>query len=278
MASTIESIAHPTDFSDLSRKAFAHALRIAVAARSRLHLLHVGHGDAQGADTFPNVQSTLARWGLIEGQEGAAALSAKLGILVSNVAVDGLDPARGIVGFLDQHASDLVVLATHARDGVERLLRGSVAETVFRQSAVPTLFVSPTARGFVSDVSGDIALNRILIPIDHAPKPTRAVEAVRRFARAVTGLDVTVFFLHVGTSAPVLYSSARELEFPETVIVRSGNVVDAILSAADEFDVDLIGMPTAGHHGVFDALRGSTTERVVRHARCPILAVPAGAP
>jgi nucleotide-binding universal stress UspA family protein len=32
-------------------------------------------------------------------------------------------------------------------------------------------------------------------------------------------------------------------------------------------------MPTAGHHGVLDALRGSTTERVIRHAPCPVLAL-----
>ena len=49
----------------------------------------------------------------------------------------------------------------------------------------------------------------------------------------------------------------------------------AILEAAIELDVDLIGMPTAGHHGVLDALRGSTTERVIRHAPCPVFALSA---
>ena len=51
-----------------------------------------------------------------------------------------------------------------------------------------------------------------------------------------------------------------------TVTLRSGNVVNTIVDTAIELDVDLIGMPTAGHHGVFDALRGSTTERVLRGA------------
>ena len=58
------------------------------------------------------------------------------------------------------------------------------------------------------------------------------------------------------------------------VILRSGNVVQAIVDAAIELDVDVIGMPTAGHHGVLDALRGSTTERVIRHAPCPVFALP----
>jgi nucleotide-binding universal stress UspA family protein len=52
-------------------------------------------------------------------------------------------------------------------------------------------------------------------------------------------------------------------------------VVQSIVDAAIEFDADVIAMPTAGHHGVLDALRGSTTERVIRHAPCPVLALPA---
>jgi nucleotide-binding universal stress UspA family protein len=58
-------------------------------------------------------------------------------------------------------------------------------------------------------------------------------------------------------------------------MLRAGNVVGSVIDAAIEFDVDLIGMPTAGHHGILDALRGSTTERVIRHAPCPVLALPA---
>jgi nucleotide-binding universal stress UspA family protein len=52
--------------------------------------------------------------------------------------------------------------------------------------------------------------------------------------------------------------------------------VQSIVDAALEYDVDLIGMPTAGRHGLFDALRGSTTERVIRHAPCLVFAIPTG--
>jgi nucleotide-binding universal stress UspA family protein len=52
-------------------------------------------------------------------------------------------------------------------------------------------------------------------------------------------------------------------------------VVQAIVDSAIEFEADIIAMPTAGHHGVLDALRGSTTERVIRHAPCPVLALSA---
>ena len=54
-----------------------------------------------------------------------------------------------------------------------------------------------------------------------------------------------------------------------------GNPVEWILAAGADFDVDLIVMTTEGHTSLFDLLRGSTTERVVRGARCPLLAIPA---
>ncbi len=58
------------------------------------------------------------------------------------------------------------------------------------------------------------------------------------------------------------------------VTKAQGDVVGAIVAAATDWHADLIGMPTAGHHGFLDALRGSTTERVLRQAPCPVLTVP----
>jgi nucleotide-binding universal stress UspA family protein len=248
-----------------------------LAARSALHVLHVAESDNDDEVTaFPHVRRILTQWGLIDENDAPLEVATKLGISVSNVRLDRQKPLRGILSFLDQYASDLVVLATHGREGLDRWLKGSVAETVFRRSAIPTLFVAPSARGFVSQVSGDIALRRVLVPIDHSPAPARAVEAVRRFAQLLTGTDITLRLLHVGNSAPVVHSTSSDPQGPLPVMLRSGNVVKSILDAAVEFEVDLIGMPTAGHHGVLDALRGSTTERVLHHAACPLFAVSAG--
>jgi nucleotide-binding universal stress UspA family protein len=67
----------------------------------------------------------------------------------------------------------------------------------------------------------------------------------------------------------------EDVPFQVTRSSRSGDVVEEILAAAAECQADLIVMATAGHQGFLDALRGSTTERVLRHAPCPVLAVPA---
>jgi nucleotide-binding universal stress UspA family protein len=146
-----------------------------------------------------------------------------------------------------------------------------VASAVFRQSSVPTLFVPRAARGFVDQVSGQIRLRRVLIPVDHAPAPARAIETARGFATLLTGAEVAMQLLHVGRIAPAVRNLARATP----VIVRYGNTVQTVLAAATEYDADLICMPTMGRQGVVDALRGSTTERVIRQAPCPVLAVPA---
>ena len=57
---------------------------------------------------------------------------------------------------------------------------------------------------------------------------------------------------------------------------REGDPEDEIVRLAEEAEVDAIFMATAGPNGIFEALRGSTTERVLRRAPCAVCAVPVG--
>jgi nucleotide-binding universal stress UspA family protein len=66
-------------------------------------------------------------------------LANELGIRIVETGHNNSDIVREITGFLDRHPADLVVLATHGRDGIEHWLKGSIAETVFRRAAIPTL-------------------------------------------------------------------------------------------------------------------------------------------
>ena len=81
--------------------------------------------------------------------------------------------------------------------------------------------------------------------------------------------------LHVGDE-----KSMPALDLPQqdgwtwNRLVRPGTVNETIREAASALNADLIVMSTAGHHGFLDALRGSTTERILHEAECPLLAVP----
>jgi nucleotide-binding universal stress UspA family protein len=278
MSANLQSIVHPTDFSDLSADAFVHALRIALTAKSKLYLLHIATGDEGRWWTFPHVRHALALWKLMTDDASEknpqAAIEAKLGIRVVKVSLDRQDPVHGILRFLDSHPAKLIVLATHGRDGLPRWLHGSVAEAVSRRAAKPTLFIAPGVRSFVDQLSGQLQLRRVLVPVDHVPAPSAPLNAIEAFVQPLTGDDLAIDLLHVGTVAPAV-QRASPAAVAVNVMVRQGDVVETILQTAAEIDADLIAMPTAGHHGILDALRGSTTDRVVRHAPCPVLAMPA---
>ncbi len=271
----LRSIVHPTDFSDTSADAFAHALRIALTAKATLYILHVATArDPSNWISFPHVRNTLARWGFLEAGDPPEAVGGKLGIKIAKVELAPQSTIGGILEFLDSHPADLIVLATQGREGPERWLHGSVAEKLARHAKAPTLFVPARARGFVDQNRGEVHLKRVLIPVDRAPAPAAAIRTIMEFAHMLAGYGVMERLLHVGSNPPRV-KRHTDPHHPVPVATRRGKVVETIIEAASDWQPDLIGMPTEGHHGFLDALRGSTTERVLRQAPCPLLAVPA---
>jgi nucleotide-binding universal stress UspA family protein len=167
---SIQTIAHATDFSEASAGALAHALRLALATKSRLLLLHVGErGNDEAWLHFPHMRQILARWGLMDANEPPSQIELKLGVQIRKVEIKHRDPTDGLFTFVLSHRPDLMVLATHGREGLNRWLRGSVAEDVARRTHVPTLFFGPKAQGCRLCQWADAA--RILVPVTHKPSP-----------------------------------------------------------------------------------------------------------
>jgi nucleotide-binding universal stress UspA family protein len=270
-------IVHPTDLRAASEGAFHHALKIAVAGRSRLTLAHVHTYEAEEAPdiaAYPQVRSTLIRWGLLP--EGAAQdeVSEKLGLYVSKTEVLAANAEAGLARMLQSQNAAMVVVGTRALTGLQRLFGRSFSETLARDAKVPALFVPDGARGFVDGREGSVRLNTVLVPVAEDPGATGAVRAAAGLAELL-GQQCVVHLLHVGRPGD-MPSVTLTPRAPTREIVREGPVVDTIDKVAEEIGADLIVMATAGHKGFLDALRGSTTEGVVRTARRPVLAVPAG--
>jgi nucleotide-binding universal stress UspA family protein len=276
-SSFIESVVHATDFSPASERAFAHALAIAAIRRASLAILHVGTERDTDWQRFPHVRGVLERWGLLAPGSSQADVGEKLGVQVTKVAISSRFPAAAIATHLADEPADLLVVATEGRDGAARWLRGSVAEAMARRSQTMTLFVPNDAdRSIVSVADGNLTLKNILIPIDHSPNPATAIEFATRAAAIVGEEAVKITLLHVGDEG-----QAPRVRTPDgdgwsfAHMHRTGDPVEEIGAAAELVKAELIVMPTAGRSGVFEALTGSTTERVLRRARCVLLAVPA---
>ena len=271
----IQSIFHPSDFSAGSEVAFAHALKIALVAGAGLEVLHVAGGHTVAWTDFPGVRTMLERWRMLPPDSPRTAV-ASIGINVRKVVMSDADPVRAVERFLQKHPSDLVVLAAHAHKGHMRWTQASISRPIAEAAAAPALFLPYGSEGFISREDGSASLRNVLLPIIADPNPAPAIEAARRLTRALQCSDVTFTLLHVGRAGEM--PAVRSEEQPGWTwrkVTREGDVVDTILTVARDCSADLIVMATAGRHGFLDALRGSTTERVLRSGALPLLAIPA---
>jgi nucleotide-binding universal stress UspA family protein len=197
-------------------------------------------------------------------------IKVKLGIQVVKVEIKSTDLADVIFDFILRHRPDVMVLATHGREGLNRVLYGSKAEEIARRTHVPAIFIGPEARGFADKSNGQIRLQRILFPVAHSPSPIHSLRFLSDLLAPIGVSSAAFHFVHVADIAPKIMTVSGE-----SVEVVQGPIEETILRIAQDYHADMIAMPTTGHHGFLDALRGSTTERVLRRAPCPVLAIPA---
>ena len=140
-----------------------------------------------------------------------------------------------------------------------------------------TLFTPHGVDGFVSRQDGSISLRNILIPVTSKPRPQPGVEAAARLIRNLQLPAGIVTLLHVGPAAEM-----PSVRLPEDThwtwnsVAKAGEPADTILQTATELGTDLIVMTTDGPDGFLDGLRGTTSERVLRKSRCPVVNLPVG--
>ena len=270
IAPAIRHVLHPSDFSDASRVAFVHALKVALITKARLSLIHETSDEQRDWSEFPDVQETLVRWGILPARSATEAVS-ELGIETAKIIGSGSDPVKGVLDYLKENGADLVVLATrhHGFDWLHR----SISEPIARKSGEMTLFVPDDGRGFVSPTDGAVSLRHILIPIAETPSPGPALAGAARLVRRLNCETGNFTLLHVGEKQ-LKAEPPRVPGWSWRRLLRKGNAVEVIIETAREKEADLIVMTTDGRNGFLDALRGSHSERVLRHAPCPLLAIP----
>ena len=146
MASRLFSrIVVPTDFSGCSEEAWALARRIAGAVGAEIVLVHVfveppSYGEASfPVDSVWQVIESARKWVEQELEKWADA-ARENGISVRTLVRTG-SPYQEIVDLATDERADLVVMGTHGRSGMSRLLLGSVADRIIRLAPCPVLTV-----------------------------------------------------------------------------------------------------------------------------------------
>jgi nucleotide-binding universal stress UspA family protein len=137
----LKMILLPTDFSECSNAALPLARSLARDHGAKLVLLHVAPIEVvpDGAYIVP-MNPEVYRQALEELRTRVEGPDMKLGI---DIELKQGDAAEEILASAAEHKADLIVIGTHGRSGLGRLILGSVAEAVMRRSTCPVLTVKP---------------------------------------------------------------------------------------------------------------------------------------
>jgi nucleotide-binding universal stress UspA family protein len=131
----IQRILYPTDFSSYSNQAYFHAVALAENHGASLTILFV-YAPGSGIQESHGGRADRSYWQ--HQLEQIRPVDAR--IRVQHVFLEG-DPATEIVHYAEDALIDLIVMGTHGRSGLERLLMGSVAEKVMREAPCSVLVV-----------------------------------------------------------------------------------------------------------------------------------------
>lgn len=288
----IDHILVACDVSPSSERALAYGGDLAERAGATLCVLHVHEGGGDSAEEEgPVAESKKDR---LQQQLEERCRNALHGVSlggdrVSCVVQRSSAVAPAIVQFAGEHNADLVVMGTHGRRGVPRLMFGSVAEEVLRTAPCPVL----TVRAGAEDRPAPASVERLVAPVDFSDASR---SALRYAARLATIYDAPLILTHVIDlpKIPTVYEVEFDDLSPEevaakveaeleawgrsvsgegvdlSIVVETGNPVDTLLDRAST-PSDLLVMATHGLSGVKRRVLGSVAEGVLRRAPGPVI-------
>jgi nucleotide-binding universal stress UspA family protein len=282
---SIRRILVPSDLSLSSARALGHAQLLAERFDARLTLFHVVEAPTPGGPLTWNPAREAARRAEQHARESLERAAAGIHVPHSVVVYQRPSARQALLRYIEATHPDLTVMATHGREGLKHVVLGSVAESVLNGTHRPVLCVRQPDHGAA------LPYRRLLVPTDLTAASRRGFTLAAHLARAFDAEVVAVHVLPVPTvaslagvpeaveAATVDESQVWDFLQPEfgglraIVRVPGGAPAEAIVETARLEKADVIVMSTHGHDSFADRLRGSQTERVVRHAPCPVLAM-----
>jgi nucleotide-binding universal stress UspA family protein len=274
------------DNSEFSKAALRESSRWAKRHGSRITLVNAVYFDEEEFTIAPDQREKRLEQGNAVCLRSKQALASEFGIEVESLVCEG-EASEVIIDIAREKNADLIAMGTHGRKGLKRLIMGSVTSGILIHSPVDVLVVKQPC----VDHTGAYA--SILLPFDGSEFSRNALRRACQLAQ-IDGSAITVLYVipryeemigflktdsikkSLRDEAEKIIEVAKETAGQGTPIkteIQEGQADDEIAKAASRLKSDLIIMGTYGWRGVNKAIMGSTTERVIANASCPVLAV-----
>ena len=286
-----------TDLSDFSNQVVYYGIAMARRFGAVLYFCHVidlpvttVHGSAY---TFPEDYVDSLKEEALQKME---ALMEGYSVEWEPIVMTG-PVAKTLSGLVVQKKIELAIAATHGRSGLTRLLLGSVTERLVRSVGCPLLIAAPSEHKFNMETVEQAGFKNILVGCDFSPDSASAVNYALNLAQE---FESNLHLVHV--IEPIAY---RDMLLPDPLldnmqanlhqnlteeltkrvpdeahnwceikpVCLTGKVHEALIKHAEANSVDLIILGIRGRGLMESMLLGSTTDRVIRHAVCPVLSV-----
>ncbi len=300
---SLKNILLATDFSEASAAALPYAAAIGRRYGSQLHVVHM----LSPAYIIPSVPDSPVTPDSIheaahaDAQQQMDALAASLKNLAHHTYVGEGEVWDGLSEIIRTQEIDLVIVGTHGRSGVGKLLLGSKAEEILRQAPCPVLTVGPKVSGRAKlpalaaeakEIAPvEIAVRQIVYATDFSPESLAAApfatSLAQEFQARLTLLHVIEKFTDKDRRPKPLELMLQRLEklVPEEArlwcsprpSVQFGPPAECILQEALTSRADLIVLgvrAAAGHLGAATHLPWTTAHKVIANAHCPVLTAP----
>jgi nucleotide-binding universal stress UspA family protein len=292
------SILLPLDGSTFSEHALPTALDLARRMNARLHLVQVHETPSglidQGGPAAAELSAALREQEEDYLRSVANRCMERAGVATRTELLDG-PVATALAAYIQEMATDLVVMTSHGRSGISRAWVGSVADAVVRRSSAPVLLLRPRAGG---KPPASFTSAHVLIPLDGSPLAEGILPPAAHLAqlakarctllRVVSPVQLSAEPHHAGRAEdPELLREAvaqaeAYLEQVAAPLRRNGLVVQsavvvhavaavAILDYAATAAVDLVAMGTHGRGGWSRVALGSVADKVMRGLLLPVL-------
>ncbi|MBC2716095.1 MAG: universal stress protein [Desulfobacteraceae bacterium] len=297
MRRQINTIFCATDFSKLAEEVVAYGITLAKEFNAKLIVCHVVD--------FPTVSMYgEAVSGPIEHQNRFMDYArSEISRLVGNESIDSQalvtlgNTTEEIFRLVVEFNADLVITATHGRSGLKRFFLGSVTERLMRTLPCPLLVLRGTEDGsepklqrfpfkrilvgcdFSSD--SDLAFKNSLsmaqefeseLHMVHVVEPSGYKDLFKIPAEQGDKFKQDLFDMIKGRLKSMVPDEALNWLTLQTHLLV-GKPYAEIIRYAEINDIDLIALGIRGHGMVEDLLVGSTTDRVIRRAPCPVLSI-----